>query len=239
MSGNYIEWNGQTDAGEYMQITFANALDLSQYNQLGFWRYSDTITAGGDYDLEFLDSDGTVIRSFNLPAITAATVWQFTELDISADIRTDIKYMRIVCDVADNDIIDYCNLIAYEYGNGSGPVEGMCEVLISTGAINKGDLVAGIPGRPGYCIQGADNSEHIKGKALNTVSAAGLEVIVQVTGDIYQRCTGTTVVAGDPMCASSATTADDDTTAGRRFGTWRETSAAASADLKASLGNFG
>lgn len=234
-SGNYIEYEGQSDAGEYMQIAFATAQNLEQYNFLGFWRQSDTNTLVTDYDLEFLDANGAVITSFNLPAATAS-VWQFVEIDISDVVRDAVKYIRIVCDVADNDVIDYESMIAYTYGNGAGPVFGTCGVYTSTGAITRGDLVVGVQGRPGYVAQAENNGVFTIGKALNTVTGADEDVIVQETGEVYIRCSGTTVAAGDQAVPSSATTADDDTTAGSGFGMWKEASATAGADLLVRLG---
>lgn len=40
-SGNYCEWSLTTDAGEYFLHTFATAQNLSAYNFLSLWMYSD------------------------------------------------------------------------------------------------------------------------------------------------------------------------------------------------------
>lgn len=232
-AGNdYIEWNGQTDSGEYLKIAFAVPQNWSAYNYLGLWAQSDTTTIVTDYDLELLDINGDLIASFNVPALTAG-VWQALEFDISSHIRSSIGYIKIQCDVADNDVIDLFNLIVYEYGTGKGPANGLCGEYITTEILAVGDYVSFIPGRPGYVKKGANNATDIIGVCIKA-AAVDAKTLVQETGRLYLRSAGV-ITINDPCSAASATTADNDTTAGRPFGTWLEATGTAGADLLVEL----
>lgn len=226
---NYVKFTAQTDPNEYVKISLASAVNLSKYNYLALWVSSDTAIAADDYEIELL-KDGVALNNGTkgLPAITTADIWGWLEVKIDDINRESVDEIRIRNTTNDNDVVSFQYLIAYDYSNGGGPVNGVCEVHENIGstALVRGDLANKPVGRQTGVAEAADNDTDVIGPIV-IGGAVGDNVLVQTSGDIYV-VTGTGgSTAGLQAVPTGPQTADDDSTAfGAGFGVWKETIAA-------------
>ncbi len=235
-SGNHVRSSWGSSALAYIEIVFATALDLSKQDYLGFWRYSDTAFAAADYYYQFFDAEGLQIGA-NIDCLAAdALCWQFEEIDITGVSRRHaIAKMRIVELNGDNDVVEYESMIAYKYGNGRGPIHGLCvQRVIETGPLTRGMAVYDVPGKT-TVAELANNGT--AGTGIVVVGGAtGEKATILIMGTCYNRCLGTGVTLDDPISGTATSCVfDDDATAGRSIGRWRETIATTLSDILCSI----
>ena len=181
-----------TSLDSYALFTLTTAYDMSGSTHFGFWAsHSETNNnnwdAAADFTVEFYDSDGTKVLSWEMPAATEflncfrlhGDVPHYFEILLSGSLVTgqdikDVKSIRFVASGTEKENSKYLyidRLELYDWGTGAGPLRGGKVRCFEFSADVDRGLPVGLSADPILCTLrlGQDNDTTIRGVVAEAV----------------------------------------------------------------------
>ncbi len=232
-SGNTLEITFQNDAGAYVDIVFNTPQRLDWARYIGGWILSQdaSVMDGGDVVIRVLDDDGKQINSDTNFDGDTDLVWDRFETLIGGA-RNKVRTIRIVSVVAINNLrLRLENLLAYEWGNGLGPVQGrVAWYEVDSGSPARGQYVE-LVDVSSHKVVACSGYNH--GQLGKVIEVATGKVLVQESGFFYGRMATATGAKADYLGATEAgKLSDAPTTAADRLAILCETVTGGAALMK-------